>query len=95
MQNSAFETSQIFDNRQIKLKLMIDTKKHQNTKKIGYEIATILKEWRPDMNHEDIASALIHALERLSIEVENSGESKLAATLFRLKEKIDERMMSI
>ena len=41
---------------------------------VGHEIAAILKAWRPDMDHsEDVGSAIGHALERYSIDVEGPG----------------------
>ena len=62
---------------------------------VGYEMARLLLEWRPEMSGEDVASAIMHALERYSIELEGSGESGLRGCLYSLRESIDKRMMSI
>ena len=63
--------------------------------KVGFEIATLLQSWRPTMSPEEIASALMHSLERYSIEVEGPSESGLSACMSLLKKLIDERRMSI
>ena len=62
---------------------------------VGHEMANLLVEWRPDMNREDVASAIIHALLRYSITIEGSGESGLRSCLFALRDKIDEEIKSI
>ena len=62
---------------------------------VGHEMAQVLLEWRPEMNGEVIASAIMHALERYSINIEGPGESGLSTCLFALKEKIDNRIRSI
>lgn len=42
---------------------------------IGHEMAELLVQWRPEMNGEDVARAVMHALERYSMSLEGSGES--------------------
>lgn len=63
--------------------------------KVGFEIATLLQSWRPTMSPEEVASALMHALERYSIEVEWPSGSGLSACMSLSKKLIDERRMSI
>ena len=55
----------------------------------------MLQAWRPDMDSEDVASALMHALEWYSINVEGPGETKLRGCLYELQEKVKARMMAI
>lgn len=62
---------------------------------VGYEMARLLLEWRPEMSGEDVASAIMHALERYSIELEGPGETGLRVCLFKLREMIEERNRSI
>jgi len=62
---------------------------------VGHEIAAILQKWRPDMNQKDVAIAVMHALERLSINIEGPGESNLSGILLELKDQCDKRIMSI
>lgn len=62
---------------------------------VGHEITDILQQWSPDMNSDDVSSAIIHALIRLSINVGGSSESKLLVTLHELSKKIDEQVRSI
>lgn len=62
---------------------------------VGDEMANLLLAWRPEMNGEDVASAIMHALERYSITIEGSGESGLRSCLYALKEKSDNRIRSI
>ena len=47
------------------------------------------------MTPEEAASALMRQLERWSIEKEGSGETKLRAALYALREKVDARIASI
>ena len=49
---------------------------------VGHKMSQVLLEWRPEMNAEDIASAIMHALEDYSTTIEGSGESGLRACLF-------------
>ena len=62
---------------------------------VGHEMGDILIEWRPTINGEDVASAIIHALLHYSIELEGGSESGMSSCLFRLKAKIDEQIRSI
>ena len=62
---------------------------------VRHEISQVLLEWRPEMNAENVVSAIMHALEDYSITIEGSGESGLRACLFALKEKSDNRIRSI
>ena len=64
---------------------------------VGRKMADLLKEWRPKIrgSDADVASAVMHALERYSIELEGPSESGLRVCLFSLSEKIDERIKSI
>ena len=62
---------------------------------IGKEMANLLVEWRPQMAPQDIAKAIMHALERYSIELEGSGESGLSSCMYELENKLEERRRSI
>ena len=62
---------------------------------VGYEIAALLLAWRPETNSEDVSTAIMHALERYSIEIEGSGEAGLRGCLQSLNAKIEERRRSI
>ena len=62
---------------------------------VGHEMATLLAQWRPEMNAEDVSDAIMHAMERYSITLEGPGETGLRSCLFSLKDKIDERIRSI
>ena len=63
---------------------------------IGLEIANSFTEWRPEKGAGDeIASAIMTALERYSIKLEGSGESNLSSCLYELRRRIDERLRSI
>ena len=62
---------------------------------VGHEITDLLLEWRPKMNCQDVASTIMHALERYSITLEGSGESGLRSCLYELDKKINNRIRSI
>ena len=62
---------------------------------VGHEIAELLLAWRPEMSAEDVADAIMHALERYSIEIEGPGEIGLRSCLYRLSEGIAARHRSI
>ncbi len=62
---------------------------------VGQEIASLLIEWRPKMAPQDIASAIMHGLERYSIDLEGSGESGLSFCMQELEDAIEKRRMSI
>ena len=62
---------------------------------VGHEMADLLLEWRPKMSPDDVVDAIMHALERYSIELEGPGESGLLRCLRLLEENIEERIRSI
>lgn len=62
---------------------------------IGHDMADLLLAWRPGFGSSDVASAIMYALEHYSIQIEGSGETGLRTCLFLLKDKIDQRIMSI
>ena len=62
---------------------------------VGHEMADLLLAWRPEMNCQDVTSAIMHALERYSIEIEGPGETGLRTCLFELNNNIENRIMSI
>ena len=57
--------------------------------------ANLLLDWRPGMSSEDVASAVMSALEKYSIEIEGPGESGMRGILVHLKEKCDQRWQGI
>ena len=63
----------------------------KETSRISVEIANLLAE----LNGEDVASAIIMALEKWSIALEDSSETQLRGCLVDLEEKIEKRHMSI
>ena len=67
----------------------------KNAMAVGHKITELLQAWRPDMDSEDVASALMHAMEWYSINVEGPGETKLRGCLYELQEKVKARMMAI
>lgn len=71
------------------------TTEKQRAIDIGHDMANLLLAWRPEFSSEDVASAIMYALERYSIEIEGSGETSLRTCLFLLRDKIDHRIMSI
>ena len=62
---------------------------------IGHDMADLLLAWRPQFSSSDVASAIMHALEHYSVELEGPGETGLRTCLFQLKDKIDHRIMLI
>lgn len=62
---------------------------------VGHEMAKLLVEWRPDISGEDVASAIMHTLEHYSITLEGASESGMRSCLFRLRDKIDQRIKSL
>ena len=62
---------------------------------IGKEMANLLVEWRPQMAPQDIAKAIMYALERYSIDLEGSGEGGLSSCMYELENKLEERRRSI
>ena len=62
---------------------------------IGHEMAELLVQWRPEMNGEDVARAVMHALERYSMSLEGSGESGIRSCLFNLKDMVESRIRSL
>ena len=60
------------------------------------EMADVLLKWRPNIGDatDDVVSALMHSMERYSIESEGSGETGLRGLVFKLRDAIDERTMS-
>lgn len=62
---------------------------------IGREIAELLIAWRPEIDGEDVASAIMHALERYSIQIEGGAEGGLRWCLNELGPKIQERLQAI
>ena len=62
---------------------------------VGEEIADLLAEWRPQINGEDVASAIIYALEHYSVELEGGSESGMSGCLFRLRAKVDQRIREL
>ena len=62
---------------------------------VGDEIAGILLEWRPDIVGEDVASAIMYALEHYSIEVEGSSESGMGSCLFKLQAMVENRIRGL
>ena len=65
---------------------------------VGHAMTDLLLIWKNDtgnLSNEDVASAIMLALERYSIERKGSGEAILRGCLLRLREKIDHRIMAI
>lgn len=52
----------------------------------GHEMAKLLVDAYPDMDSEKVADAILHTLERTSINIEGFGEGKLAPCLYALIE---------
>ena len=62
---------------------------------VGHQIADILTDWRPNEgSQEDIADAIMHALERYNINVAPTMESELRTIFVFLEHKMDERQRS-
>ena len=62
---------------------------------VGHEMAELLVQWQPEMNGEDVARAVMHALERYSISLEGSGESGILSCMFNLKDVVESRIRSL
>lgn len=62
---------------------------------VGTEMAAMLLAWRPEMDADAVSAAVMHALERYSIEIEGPGEVGLRGCLYRLSERINARHRSI
>lgn len=62
----------------------------------GHKMADVLLEWRPDIreSYEDAASAIMHTMERYSIESEGASEGGMQALFSALERKMKERWMS-
>lgn len=68
---------------------------HKEPIDVGHAIADILTAWRPqEGNAEDIAKAVMHALERYNINVAPTLESDLRTIFVHLQERIEERQRS-
>ena len=62
---------------------------------VGHEIANILKGWRPcEGSAKDIATAVLHALERYNIDTAPTLESELRTIFAYLRQMMDERSRS-
>ena len=63
---------------------------------VGHEMADVLLKWRPNIGSatDDVASALMHAMEWYSTESEQVSESGLRALVFKVKDGINMRIMS-
>lgn len=68
---------------------------NRDSSEVGRDIASILLEWRPRMSTVGVASAIMSALERYSIETEGSGETGLLGCMTELQERFEKRRMSI
>ena len=62
---------------------------------VGHEMAGLLIEWRPQMAPQDIATAIMSALERYSIKLEGSEENGLSSCMQELEDAMNKRRMSI
>ena len=62
---------------------------------IGGEIASLLMEWRPEMDSQDVASAIMSALEQSSIKLEGGSEGRLLGWLNVLEEAVQRRRTGI
>ena len=62
---------------------------------VGHEMAHLLLEWRPEMSPRDVATAIMHSLEKYSIELEGPGETGLRSCLYELRGQGDKRLRSI
>ena len=62
---------------------------------VGHTIGSLFKEWKPAMNPEEVARAIMHALERYSIDLEGSSESGLSGCLSSLESHIAQRRRGI
>ena len=62
---------------------------------VGDEIAEILLKWRPDIVGEDVASAIMYALEHYSETIEEGSEVGMGSCLFKLQAMVENRIMSL
>ena len=62
--------------------------KGQDAMDVGYEMADLLLAWRHGMSHEDVADAIMYALQRYSWDARSPGWIGLSGCLFMLQEKI-------
>ena len=62
---------------------------------VGEEIAQLLMQWRPQIDGEDVASAIMYALEHYSVELDGASESGLESCLFKLNEKVEQRIKGL
>ena len=62
---------------------------------VGHEIADLLHQWRPEINGEDVAGAIMIALERYSITVEGGSEHGMRSCLFKLKDMVETRIRGL
>ena len=62
---------------------------------VGHEITALLQDWRPEMDADAVTDAIMHALERYSINLEGGSETGMRSCLFRLRDKIDQRIRSL
>ena len=62
---------------------------------VGHVMANQLVAWRPAMSAEDVARALMHAMERYSIQTEGPAESGLREIIGHLQDQMEERLRSM
>ena len=70
----------------------------KNSMEVGHELADILVDWHGSVakpTPEDLARAIMHALERFSTTAEGTKESYLGGILYSLDHKIEERQRAI
>lgn len=66
-----------------------------NALQVGHVMANQLVTWRPTMSPEDVAGALMHAMERYSIQTEGPGESGLRGIISHLQDQMEGRLRSM
>ena len=62
---------------------------------IGHLMANHLLAWRPAMASEDVALALMHAMERYSIKTQGPDESGLRGIINHLQEALPKRLRAM
>ena len=62
---------------------------------IGHVMANQLLAWRPTMSTEDVASALMHAMERYSIQLEGPSESGMRGIIHHLQDYMERRLRAM
>ena len=67
----------------------------KNHADVGKEMGDLLLAWRPKMSPEDVADALMSALEFYSMGLEGPSEVGLRSGLYRLTDRIEARHRSI